>query len=126
MSGVIEKLNNYNYRDWHTCIKSYLQSQDLWEIVGSDEIEPPPNLTRAYMKWKVKAGRALFVLKATVDSLLSHIEDVETPTKEAWDVFATLFSKKNTSRLQLLERELMNISQGDMTVSEYFLKVNNL
>ncbi|XP_078158213.1 uncharacterized protein LOC144553908 [Carex rostrata] len=126
MSGLIEKLNNYNYRDWRTCIKSYLQGQDLWEIFGGDEIEPPPNSIRAYKKWKVKAGRALFVLKATVDkSLLSHIEDVETP-KEAWDFFATLFSRKNTSQLQMLEKELMNISQGDKTVSEYFLQVKNL
>jgi hypothetical protein len=28
MSGLIEKLNNYNYRDWCSYIKSYLQGQD--------------------------------------------------------------------------------------------------
>jgi Domain of unknown function (DUF4219) len=43
MSGLIEKLNNYNYRDWCSYIKSYLQGQDLWDLVGDDE-EPPSNL----------------------------------------------------------------------------------
>ncbi|KAJ4748220.1 Zinc-binding dehydrogenase family protein [Rhynchospora pubera] len=117
----------FNYKEEPDLAVALKRSgQDLWDVVGGDETEPPPNSIRAYKKWKVKAGRALFVLKTTVDkSLLSHIEDVESP-KEAWDIFAALFSKKNTSRLQLLERELMNISQGNMTVSEYFLKVKNL
>lgn len=74
------------------------------EIVGGDETEPPSNLIRAYNKWKVKADRILFVLEVTVGkSRPSYIEDEETP-REAWDVFVALFSKKNTSCLQLLER----------------------
>jgi hypothetical protein len=68
----------------------------LWEIVGGDKTEPPLNSIKAYKKWKVKIGRALFMLKTIVDKiLLPHIEDVEI-SKEAWDIFAALFSKKNT------------------------------
>jgi hypothetical protein len=51
-------------------------------------------------------GKALFALKTTIDDdMLEHIRDVKTP-KEAWDTFAKLFSKKNDTRLQLLESEL--------------------
>lgn len=31
--GGLEKLNNYNYDLWCTCMESYLQGQDLREIV---------------------------------------------------------------------------------------------
>nr|KAJ0205253.1 hypothetical protein LSAT_V11C500244610 [Lactuca sativa] len=54
--------------------------------------------------------------------MLEHIRDENTP-KEAWDMFVTLFSKKNETRLQLLENELLAISQRDMTIAQYFHKV---
>lgn len=46
------------------------------------------------------------VLRGAVeDELLEYIREAATP-KIAWDILATLFSKKNNSRLQLLESEL--------------------
>ena len=37
-----------------------------------------------------------------------------------------LFSKKNDTRLQLLENELLSISQCDMTIAQYFHKVRSI
>uniref|UniRef100_A0A2N9EWY2 Uncharacterized protein n=1 Tax=Fagus sylvatica TaxID=28930 RepID=A0A2N9EWY2_FAGSY len=74
-------------------------------------------------KWKIKAGKAMFALKTTIEEeMLEHIRDAKTP-KEAWDTFATLFSKKNDTRLQLLENELLSMAQRDMTIAQYFHKV---
>ena len=39
--GNIKKLNNYNYSTWSTCLESYLQGQDLWEVIGGRESMPP-------------------------------------------------------------------------------------
>ncbi|TYK22270.1 putative LRR receptor-like serine/threonine-protein kinase [Cucumis melo var. makuwa] len=36
--GGIKKLNTQNYKTWSTCMKSYLQGQDLWDVVGSIEV----------------------------------------------------------------------------------------
>ncbi|KAK2998581.1 hypothetical protein RJ639_023105 [Escallonia herrerae] len=57
-----------------------------------------------------------------VKDLLDHIRDAKSP-KEAWDAFATLFSKKNGARLQMLENKIGSLSQGTMTISDYFMKV---
>ncbi|XP_071703913.1 uncharacterized protein [Rutidosis leptorrhynchoides] len=77
-------------------------------------------------KWKVKVGKAMFVLKTTIEEeVLEHIRAVETP-KEAWDTLEKLFSKKNDTKLQLLESELLSIKQRDMKISEYFYKVKSL
>ena len=43
--GGMKKLNSQNYNTWSTCMESYLQGQDLWEIVGGDEVEQPKNVT---------------------------------------------------------------------------------
>nr|KAJ0192430.1 hypothetical protein LSAT_V11C800427740 [Lactuca sativa] len=125
--GGIKKLNNNNYKTWETCMKSYLQGQDLWEVVGGSETTPPEeDVNGALRKWKIKAGKAMFALKTTIEEeMLEHIRDENTP-KEAWDRFVTLFSKKNDTRLQLLENELLSISQRDMTIAQYFHKVKSI
>ncbi|KAJ0112855.1 hypothetical protein Patl1_01721 [Pistacia atlantica] len=122
--GGIKKLNNKNYNTWATCMESYLQGQDLWEVVGGDEVTQPAveDANGILQKWKIKAGKAMFALKTTIEEeMLEHIRDAKTP-KEVWDTFVTLFSKKNDTRLQLLENELLSMVQCDMTIAQYFHK----
>ena len=117
-------------------MESYLQGQDLWEVVAGAETVPPPKESGEssskkegadpLRKWRIKAGKAMFVLKTTIEEdLLEHIRDAETPN-EAWETLAKLFSKKNEARLQLLEKELAGISQGTLSINKYFTKVKNI
>lgn len=122
--GGIKKLNNQNYNTWSTCIESYLQGQDFWEVVGGSKATQPimEDANGILRKWKIKAGKAMFSLKAIIEEeMMEHIQDAKT-LKEAWDTFVTLFSKKNDTRLQLLENELRSIAQRDMTIAQYFNK----
>ncbi|GJN30988.1 hypothetical protein PR202_gb19339 [Eleusine coracana subsp. coracana] len=110
---------------WRTCIESYLQGQDLWEVVAGTMTDPPMKES-SLRKWRIKVGKAMFVLKTTIEEdLVEHIRDAETP-KEAWETLAKLFCKKNEARLQLLENELVGISQGTLSISQYFTKVKNI
>ncbi|KAE8702164.1 protein TOPLESS [Hibiscus syriacus] len=98
----IKKLNNQNYNTWAMCIESFLQGQDLWEVVSGSEVtqlaaEDANDILR---KWKIKASKAMFSLKTTIEEeMLEHIWDAKSP-KEAWDTFVTLFSKRNDTKLQ--------------------------
>ena len=106
-------------------MESYLQGQDLWEIVGGNEVTPPEDAA-ALKKWKIKAGKATFAIRTTVeDDMLEHIRHTKSP-KEAWDTFKALFSRKNDTRLQLLENELLSIRQRNMSINQYFTKVKSL
>uniref|UniRef100_A0A2N9G7D6 CCHC-type domain-containing protein n=1 Tax=Fagus sylvatica TaxID=28930 RepID=A0A2N9G7D6_FAGSY len=110
--GGIKKLNNKNYNTWATCIESYLQGQDLWEVVGGSEVTQPAveDASGTLRKWKIKAGKAMFALKTTIEEeMLEHIRDAKT--------------HKNDTRLQLLENELLSMAQRDMTIAQYFHKV---
>ena len=110
-------------------MESYLQGQDLWEVIAGAEIVTPSKEcgdnsskkddTEALRKWRIKAGKTIFVLKTTIE----ECSDAETP-KKAWETLGKLFSKKNEARLQLLEKELSGISQANMTISQFFAKVN--
>ncbi|XP_076886109.1 uncharacterized protein LOC143535855 [Bidens hawaiensis] len=68
----------------------------------------------------------MFILKTTVeDELLDHIRDLATP-KLAWDALAALFSKRNDAKLQLLENELLFVSQKKQSIPQYFHRVKSL
>ena len=125
--GGIKKLNNNYYNTWETYMMSYLQGQDLWEIIGrSETMSSVEDSNDALRKWRIKAGKAMFALKTTIgEEMLEHIWDDKTP-KEAWDTFVMLFSKKNDTRLQLLENELLSISQRDKRIAQYFHKVKSI
>ena len=125
--GGFGKLNHTNYEIWSTCMMSYLEGQDLWETVGGSDTTPPSQENaEALRKWKIKAGKAMYALKISVDpELLGHIKDARTP-KDAWDTLASLFSKTNDARLQMLENELMTTTQEGMTISQYFKKIKDL
>ena len=125
--GGIKKLNNNYYNMLTTCMMFYFQGQDLWEIVGGSEVMPPvEDSNDGLCKWRIKAGKAMFALKTTIEEeMLEHIWDDKTP-KEAWDMFVMLFSKKSDTWLQLLENELLSISQRDMTIAQYFHKVKTI
>nr|KAJ0228036.1 hypothetical protein LSAT_V11C100047720 [Lactuca sativa] len=72
---------------------------------------PEEDVNGTLRKWKIKAGKAMFASKTTVEEkMLKHIQEKNT-LKEAWDTFVTLFTKNNDMRLKLLENELLLISK---------------
>nr|KAJ0228004.1 hypothetical protein LSAT_V11C100003310 [Lactuca sativa] len=95
--GGIKKLNNNNHKTWETCMKSYLQGQYLWEVVGGSETTPSEeDVNGALCKWKIKAGKAMFALKTTIEEeMLEYIRDKNTP-KEAWDMFVKSICREIT------------------------------
>ena len=122
----VKKLNNKNYNTLATLMESYLEGQNLWEIVCGNDVKPPTK-DATLNKWNIKARKAMFTIKSTIEEEMpQHIKNAKTP-KEAWDTFATFFfSKKNNTWLQLLENELLLISQRNIIVDEYFNKVKSL
>ena len=86
-------------------------------LAEAKQAPPEEDSNGALRKWRIKAGKAMFGLQTTIgEEMLEHIWDDKTP-KEAWDTFMILFSKKNDTRLQLLENELLSISQRDLTIA---------
>ncbi|KAE8706148.1 tir-nbs resistance protein [Hibiscus syriacus] len=112
--GGIKKLNNKNYNTWATCMESYLQGQDLWEVVGGGEVTQPAaeDANGILRKWKIKADKTMFALKTTIEEeTLEHIRDAKTP-KEAWDTFVTLFSKRSDTKLEARIKRIIAVVQG--------------
>lgn len=106
-------------------MQSFLVGEDLWDIVcGSNPIPTQEN-----NDWKQKNGKAEFILKNSIsDHLFHHIIHCNS-ANSIWKTLNNLFGKlsdQEEARLRVLENELENTRQGDLTVSQFFSKIKNL
>nr|DAD45748.1 TPA_asm: hypothetical protein HUJ06_003978 [Nelumbo nucifera] len=111
----VDKLVGNNYSYWKLCMEAYLQGQDLWDLIASDEVVIPadnPQNAELRQKWKIKCGKALFALRTPISKeYIEHVHDLKSP-KQLWETLEILFTQKNTMRLQFLENELTGMIQG--------------
>ena len=71
-------------------------------------------------------GKAEFALKRSIShGLFEHIIKCKS-ANEIWETLDRLYNKKDVSRLQMLENELANATQGELSISQFFVKIKNL
>ena len=78
--GRIKKLNNQNYNSWSTCMMSHMQGQDLLQAINENDVRQPEaeDMNGTLRKWKIKVGKAMFILKLTVEEdVLEHVRDAK-------------------------------------------------
>ncbi|KAK8933188.1 hypothetical protein KSP39_PZI015587 [Platanthera zijinensis] len=118
-----------NSKKWKSCMKSYLLGEEQWEVVGGDdqvEITTEFGIAEQVRVWRKKNAKAEFALKRAVSpELFDHILGCESAA-EIWTSLDGLFNRKNVARLQFLENELAKATQGDLSISKYFLKMKSL
>ncbi|KAA8541518.1 hypothetical protein F0562_022670 [Nyssa sinensis] len=106
-----------------------LSGQDLWDLISGDDVvilEDTPQNAELRRKWKIKSGKALFALQTSISQeYIQHVRDGKSP-KQVWETLERLFTQKNTMRLQFLENQLAGMTQDNLSISEYFLKIKTL
>ncbi|KAG6478904.1 hypothetical protein ZIOFF_062351 [Zingiber officinale] len=78
----LELLNQSNYQIWKTCMESYLVGEDLWNVVSTNGVIAPANITenaKAFKKWKQQNAKAEFLHDSgrsiiTVDNTIHKIQ----------------------------------------------------
>ncbi|TXG63524.1 hypothetical protein EZV62_010518 [Acer yangbiense] len=121
VSMSVPVFNGDNYNFWSIKMKTFFQSQDLWEIVqdgcGTSKDE------------KKKGSKALFFLQQALDEMFPRIMGA-TSAKEAWDILKEEFhgsEKVRIVKLQTLRRELKNIKMKDSeTTKNYYARIKEI
>ena len=90
--GKIDKLTQYNYLRWSSCMMDHFDSARYLDIVLGEKECPPPTSSEtdqnseAYEKWKGNDAKARAILKgACSDELRNHIEKIGT-SAEMWKI----------------------------------------
>ncbi|KAL0317184.1 UNVERIFIED_CONTAM: putative mitochondrial protein [Sesamum angustifolium] len=106
---------NYDY--WAIKMKTYFQSQKLWEIVEEGVTLPEDSSTSSSAE------------KAVADHIFPRIS-VATSAKEAWSILQKEYqgnAKVRIIKLQTLRRDFENMKMKDSeTIDEYYTKVREL
>ena len=128
-------LNNSNYKIWRSCVESLLIGKDCGRLSENNQValaatkentKTIEENAEALKNWKMVNGNAEFVLKSTISHELFEHTMSYWSAFDIWNTFDGLFNKKNVAWLQFLENELANTKQGDLFISQYFLKIKNL
>lgn len=92
---VLEVLRKDNYANWSVCVKNYLLSHDLWDIVEAT-VEPPKqeDNEEIFKEWRKSNATALHAIQISCGpEILSQIRKFET-AKSAWNALAMTYGEK--------------------------------
>ena len=89
---VPEMLNETNYADWSVKVRTYLQAQDIWDVIEEETRLEEINDKIAFKAWRRRNAAALYVIHVSCDArAFSLIRDISS-AKIAWDTLAEKFS----------------------------------
>ncbi|KAL4609937.1 hypothetical protein ACB092_08G016400 [Castanea dentata] len=92
---VLEVLRKDNYANWSVCVKNYLLSQDLWDIV-EETTEPPKEKDDkdGFKRWRKSNATALHAIQISCGpEILSQVRKFDT-AKSAWNALAMMYGEK--------------------------------
>ncbi|KAL0387090.1 UNVERIFIED_CONTAM: Retrovirus-related Pol polyprotein from transposon RE1 [Sesamum radiatum] len=125
---------NYDY--WAIKMKTYFQSQKLWEIVEEGVTLPEESSTSSSAEKgklenkKAKDSEALYYIQTAVADHIFPRISVATSAKEAWSILQKEYqgsAKVRIIKLQTLRRDFENMKMKDSeTIDEYYTKVREL
>ncbi|KAL0292318.1 UNVERIFIED_CONTAM: hypothetical protein Sangu_3255400 [Sesamum angustifolium] len=125
---------NYDY--WAIKMKTYFQSQKLWELVEEGVTLPEDSSTSSSAEKgklenkKAKDSEALYYIQTAVADHIFPRISVATSAKEAWSILQKEYqgsAKVRIIKLQTLRRDFENMKMKDSeTIDEYYTKVREL
>ncbi|KAL0341480.1 UNVERIFIED_CONTAM: Retrovirus-related Pol polyprotein from transposon TNT 1-94 [Sesamum calycinum] len=117
-------------------MKTYFQSQKLWEIVEEGVTLPEDSSTSSSAEKgklenkKAKDSEALYYIQTAVADHIFPRISVATSAKEAWSILQKEYqgsAKVRIIKLQTLRRDFENMKMKDSeTIDEYYTKVREL
>ncbi|KAL0343430.1 UNVERIFIED_CONTAM: hypothetical protein Sangu_1230400 [Sesamum angustifolium] len=125
---------NYDY--WAIKMKTYFQSQKIWELVEEGVTLPEDSSTSSSAEKgklenkKAKDSEALYYIQTAVADHIFPRISVATSAKEAWSILQKEYqgsAKVRIIKLQTLRRDFENMKMKDSeTIDEYYTKVREL
>ncbi|KAJ4835263.1 hypothetical protein Tsubulata_019652 [Turnera subulata] len=90
---ILKDLEDDTYENWKACMMTYLEAQDLWDVIGrgSEEAETKRKKEGAETKeWRRKDAAALLAIQTScAPEILARIRSIRS-AKRAWDTLAEM------------------------------------
>lgn len=124
---ISKPLNGDNYATWCRSMEISLSAKNkLGFVDGTVETPSAKNNPNVFSLWRRCND---MILSWILNSLTSDIVDnviYSTTTYEIWQDLKERFSHGNAPRIFQLQREISSLTQGQMSVANYYTKIKTL
>ena len=121
------RFNGKNYSSWAFQFQIFVKGKELWGHI--DGTDPAPNSEKekeTNVKWEVKDAQIMsWILGSVEPSILLNRMPYKT-SREMWEYLKKIYNQSNTARRFQLELELGQLSQGSMSIQEFYSSFENL
>nr|GMD06433.1 Retrovirus-related Pol polyprotein from transposon TNT 1-94 [Ipomoea batatas] len=125
--NFIVRLNGKNYSAWAFQFELFVKGKELWShINGSDSAPDKEKEKEKYAKWEVKDAQIMsWILGSVEPSILINLKPYKT-SRGMWDYLKKVYIQNNSARRFQLELELGQLSQGSMSIQEFYSSFETL
>ncbi|KAG6735328.1 hypothetical protein POTOM_062110 [Populus tomentosa] len=116
-----------NYSAWAFQFQIFVKGKELWgHIAGTIPAPDSEQEKEKYVKWEVKDAQIMsWILGSMEHSMLLNLKPYKS-SREMWDYLKKVYNQSNTARRFQLELELGQLSQGSMSIQEFYSSFVNL
>ncbi|XP_021819496.1 uncharacterized protein LOC110761343 [Prunus avium] len=142
---VSTKLSETNYLLWESQVQPYLIGQNFWRFIDGSHPCPPAILTSTkdkavddglnslvsvpnpeYLTWYQNDQSLISILRSTLtEPVLAQVVGLTT-SQAVWDCLRQNFSQQSLANATQLKFQLLSITKGTKTVSEYLALAKSL
>ncbi|KAM5573772.1 hypothetical protein ABKV19_013360 [Rosa sericea] len=95
---VPELLNQHNYEEWSSRVKTYLLAEDLWDVVKGKH--PIPNAEAENKLWMKNNAKALHAINISCGTEMFSFIRKSNTAMEAWEVLEKEFKLRLKSEIE--------------------------
>ena len=116
-----------NYSAWAFQFQIFVKGKELWgHIAGTVPAPDSEQEKEKYVKWEVKDAQIMsWILGSMEHFMLLNLKPYKS-SREMWDYLKKVYNQSNTARRFQLELELGQLSQGSMSIQEFYSSFVNL
>ncbi|XLR27742.1 hypothetical protein S83_055642 [Arachis hypogaea] len=124
---VTQHLTEENYNSWSRAMKKVLNAKRKFGFINGSIPRPDSvTSTEEFETWQcVNYVVSTWILNSVLKKIVTSLVYVDS-AKEFWNDLKERFKHGNGPRIFVLKRELMNLKQGTMTISQYFTRMKVL
>ncbi|XP_028804739.1 uncharacterized protein LOC114759689 [Neltuma alba] len=118
--GVAHKLNGSNYLQWSQSVLMYLRGKRKEKYINGEAQQPSHNDPK-FDTWFAENNQVMSWLCNSMTLEISEGYLLASTAKEIWDAAKWTYSTlDNTAALLDLKRQLKDLKQGNLTVTQYY------
>nr|KYP33450.1 hypothetical protein KK1_045698 [Cajanus cajan] len=121
---VSQPLTESNWRSWSNAMRMALEGKNKLGFIDGSVPKPSVDDPKQQSWKRNNSIIASWIMNSVSKDIAASISYTSTAS-DIWNDLKIRFQKKNGPRIFKIKRDLMNLKQGDLTITQYYTKVKS-